>query len=210
MLPSHTTFRCVGVIGGVFVCMGYAVKITTHAVDVVTGADKAPVIVAEASGVRRKSFFGGDLHKRGARSTDWGSSLTPGGSPYASYAGSPAPGSSFPSPYLGPTPGTPAGFGLGLSSPGFGPASPAMGTAATAGSPYAPSAGLPSPYTPSAPSPYSPSMPSPANKYAHFPPTPNPANGPGSGVPSASAGPPPRRENGHHPANGAHGGKKDD
>lgn len=209
------TNRCVGVVGGVFVCMGYAVRITTHAVDVVTGADKAPVIVAEASGVRRKHWGSGELHQRvgAGRSSDWGSNQ---GSPYASYAGTPVAGgfASHPaSPFLSTSPNIPA-YGLGLMPPSFGPSSPSLQTAATAGSPYTPSA--PSPYTPSMPSPYAPrSPPNTAGLYAPFPPTPNPAvNGAGLGFPSAPPPPPPsgpsRRENGHaHPANGI-GGKKDD
>jgi len=41
--------RCVGVIGGIFVCMGYAIRITSRAVDVVSGADQTQgTIAAEA------------------------------------------------------------------------------------------------------------------------------------------------------------------
>jgi hypothetical protein len=61
--------RCVGVVGGVFVCMGYAIRITSRAVDVVSGADHTQgTIAAEASGVRpgglRSKFSGSQLHSR--------------------------------------------------------------------------------------------------------------------------------------------------
>ncbi|THH31202.1 hypothetical protein EUX98_g2981 [Antrodiella citrinella] len=60
--------RCVGVVGGVFVCMGYAVKITSRAVDVVSGADRQQgLVAAEATGVGasiRKKWGGGELRSR--------------------------------------------------------------------------------------------------------------------------------------------------
>ncbi|EDR04049.1 endoplasmic reticulum-derived transport vesicle ERV46 [Laccaria bicolor S238N-H82] len=60
--------RCVGVIGGVFVCMGYAIRITTRAVEVVSGADQTPgIVAAEASGAKvglRSKWGGGELRAR--------------------------------------------------------------------------------------------------------------------------------------------------
>ncbi|KAG6895941.1 hypothetical protein C0992_011459 [Termitomyces sp. T32_za158] len=61
--------RCVGVIGGIFVCMGYAIRITTRAVEVVSGADATPgIVAAEASGVKvglRAKWGGSELRSRG-------------------------------------------------------------------------------------------------------------------------------------------------
>jgi len=70
ILIGYRRFRCVGVIGGVFVCMGYAIRITSRAVDVVSGADQAQgTIAVEATGVRtgsglRAKFTGSQLHAR--------------------------------------------------------------------------------------------------------------------------------------------------
>ncbi|KAI0090214.1 DUF1692-domain-containing protein [Irpex rosettiformis] len=175
--------RCVGVVGGVFVCMGYAVRIGSHAMDVVTGADKTPgIVAAEASGVGRRKWQGGELRPRVVRQGNgW---TVEGGSPYGSYAGTPVSGgfSSPSSPYLGAGNGSSTPAGLGLYSPSFGPppASPRtpasnLPTAATVGSPYST---VSSPYLPSANIPTSP--PQTAGLYTHFPPTPNPANGNGS------------------------------
>jgi hypothetical protein len=70
---SYRQFRCVGVIGRVFVCMGcmgYAIRITSHAVDVVSGADQTQGMIAvEVTGVRtgsglRAKFTGSQLHAR--------------------------------------------------------------------------------------------------------------------------------------------------
>ncbi len=218
--------------------MGYAVRITSHAMDVVTGADKTPgIVAAEATGVGRKKWGGSEIRSRVVRQgSGW---TTEGGSPYGSYLNTPVagafsnPGSPYPN-GLSPTPGThSSGYGLGLSSPSLAPSSPAappisavggFPTAATVGSPYQRS-GSGSPYTPPLPVPNSP--PASAGLYAHFPPTPNPVDGtqtsfprsPALGSPmfpsqhGASAPPPPRRENGVlHLSNGSLGaaGKKDD
>ncbi|KAI0926321.1 hypothetical protein AcV5_008816 [Taiwanofungus camphoratus] len=96
--------RCVGVIGGVFVCMGYAVKITSYAVESVAGVDKTQgIVAAEASGVGvgvRKRFSSADLRLRPGtnkvvrQGTGW---VVEGGSPFGSYAGTPLSGA-FPSP----------------------------------------------------------------------------------------------------------------
>lgn len=211
--------------------MGYAVRITSHAVDVVTGADKtAGIVAAEASGAGRKKWGGGELRSRAGRT---GGAWTPeGGSPYGSYAGTPTTGfAQLGSPYLSSpyggngatTPGAQAqgaGYGLGLSSPSFGPAgSPRIPHSAPGNFPTAATVG--SPYSPYAPPPTSP--PTTAGLYAHFPPTPNPPHGAnGDGFPSSPApastfsaqqgSAPPRRENGtRHSSHGSLGAtKKDD
>ncbi|OBZ72380.1 ER-derived vesicles protein ERV41 [Grifola frondosa] len=235
--------RCVGVIGGVFVCMGYAVKITTHAVEAVSGADKTQgIVAAEATGISaniRKKFGSADLRLRSGSSgsrvvrqgTGW---AVEGGSPYGSYASTPvstafansspftpsfpANGSAAASPNPALTPGgRPVGYGLGFSSPSFGPASPStrppLGTPGSVGSPFPTAATAGSPYVPVAMS--TPPTPGTANGlYAHFPPTPNVANGSPTGF-AAQQGLPPRRESGlRHGSNGHLGAdviaKKDD
>ncbi len=69
---SHKLYpSVVGVVGGVFVCMGYAVKIGTHAVDVVTGAEHSNGIVAAGStnisANLRKRFNPTDLRLRSGK-----------------------------------------------------------------------------------------------------------------------------------------------
>lgn len=195
--------------------MGYAVRISSHAIDVVTGADKTPgIVAAEATGAGRKKWSGGELRSRVVRQ---GSGWTvDGGSPYGSYNSTPVAGgfSSPGSPYFSnpvvsnSTPGTPgSGHGLGLSSPSFGPslsprpssATPdSFPTAATAGSPYLSS------------TPVTASPPTTAALYSHFPPTPNYANGHGNG--NGNGFPQSPKLNGaKHYGNGSLGGvKKDD
>ncbi|KAI0656412.1 DUF1692-domain-containing protein [Cubamyces menziesii] len=220
--------RCVGVIGGVFVCMGYAVKITGHAVDAVTGADKTNgIVAAETSSIStnlRKRFGSADLRLRPSnrvvrQGSGW---VVEGGSPYGSYAGTPvsagfaSPGPQQ-SPYAPSYPGSPnpapttpgsATYGLGIG------ASPLMGSRPPPSSSSRPSSfvgtpGSPFPTAATAGSPYTPngagltSGPTTPGLYAHFPPTPNAGNGvPPSGFAAQQAGGPPRRENGV--------GKKDD
>ncbi|TFK61941.1 DUF1692-domain-containing protein [Pluteus cervinus] len=211
--------RCVGVIGGVFVCMGYAIRITTRAVEVVSGSDSSPgLVAAEASGAKaglRGKWGGGELRSRTRlvpQGSGWTMEGVPGspmpgtGSPYSSYAGTPANGT-FPlpsahSPYLAPGsvppspgPGTPIGLGYAPTGSAFGPppSAPPMGRSPSLG--YGPlkgpatSNGLPgSPYGGQ-------QVPLPATPaYGHFPPTPNPANGNGSGFPNG--GPPKKVANG--------------
>ncbi|THH18969.1 hypothetical protein EW146_g2115 [Bondarzewia mesenterica] len=190
--------RWAGVVGGVFVCTAWALRITTRAVTIVAGPSDedniTPTESAHASGLRRK-WVGGALRARpgsqGRVIRQGNSWVVEGGSPYSSYAGTPVsavsgtPYSPF-SPATAPLPPPPMsgrsvsggslsaggpGFGLGLPSSAFGPASarsPAPGqpsgfpTAATAGSPYPGSVGIPAQSL-------SPS-------YTHFPPTPNPGS----------------------------------
>ncbi|KAF9006770.1 DUF1692-domain-containing protein [Hymenopellis radicata] len=199
--------RCVGVIGGVFVCMGYAIRVTTKAVEVVAGTDdSASLVASEASGAKvgkglRSKWGGGEIRSR-TKIVRQGSGWAVDG---AGYAGSPVPGygsySNTPagSPFLGSqpvysNPGTPS---IGsFSSPGaFGPHSPNPRSAV----PPPPSRGMRtsslgidsavatagSPFE-SAPIPGTPS-------YAMFPPTPNPAMGGGfpMGPPPGAASFPP-------------------
>ncbi|PFH45459.1 hypothetical protein AMATHDRAFT_71676 [Amanita thiersii Skay4041] len=87
--------RCVGVLGGIFVCMGYAIRITTRAVEVVSGADQTPgIVAAEASGVKvglRAKWGGGHLRSRGSRTVSGGAvaAAMSGSSPYSSFANTP-------------------------------------------------------------------------------------------------------------------------
>ncbi|KAH7928313.1 DUF1692-domain-containing protein [Leucogyrophana mollusca] len=133
--------RCVGVIGGVFTCASYFLRVTVRAVEAVSGADATPgLVAAEATGVRRK-WTGGHLRARSNAQNNTGRVIRQGSgwvvegssSPYASYANTPvsggfAPQSPFPnSPYLSSpapppsAPGTPRGVGLGLAPSTFGP-----------------------------------------------------------------------------------------
>ena len=160
--------RVVGVLGGVFVCMGYAIRITTRAVEVVSGADQTPgLVAAESSGVKvglRAKWGGSELRARPGSSklvpqgSGW---VMEGGSssPYSSYNTTPLlsgfPSSSgLPSPYINsatsapstPQPGTPGSIGLGYPSSPFGPVPSPGGIRASA------SLG-PSPRTPGPPGP---------------------------------------------------------
>ncbi|KII84363.1 hypothetical protein PLICRDRAFT_46260 [Plicaturopsis crispa FD-325 SS-3] len=209
--------RCVGVVGGVFVCMGYALRIGARTYEVVSGADQSPgIVAAEASGAHRlRSKWGGtDLRSR-TKIIRQGSGWTAAdgnGSPLPSAALS-APYSPY-SPYLSTPSQTPVGSprpGVGL---GFGPPSPfgpppartpntgSFPTAATVGSPYTSSprpdslyAGSPRPGSVYGQLPSTPAR----DSYSIFPPTPNPANG--GGFPSTPPPPMGRKVS---------GGKKDD
>lgn len=123
-------------------CMGYAIRITTRAVEVVSGADQTPgIVAAESSGVKvglRAKWGGGELRSRpgGGKLVPQGSGwvMEGGGtSPYSSYSntpsGFPSPsGLPSPSPYSAtsapstPRPVTPGSIGLGLPSSSFAPA----------------------------------------------------------------------------------------
>jgi len=85
--------------------MGYAIRITTRAVEVVSGADQTPgIVAAESSGVKvglRGKWGGSELRPRpmGGKLVPQGSGWVMeggGGSPYSSYN----PGSGFPSPVV--------------------------------------------------------------------------------------------------------------
>lgn len=178
--------------------MGYAIRVTTKAVQVVAGSDEsASLVAAEASGAKigkglRSKWGGGEIRSR-SKIVRQGSGWSMEGSGYTS----PAPGySSFSNTPAGsPFLGTPAGFsnpsspnlGHSFSSPPvFGPHSPnprnippppsrGMRTSSLGVDSHAASA---SPFE-AAPLPGTPS-------YGVFPPTPNPAFG--GGFPT---GPPP-------------------
>jgi hypothetical protein len=129
--------RCVGVVGGVFVCMGYAIRITTRAVEVVSGADHAAgIVTAESSGAKvglRAKWAGSELRSRskGGKLVPQGSGWTMeggSGSPYSSYNTTPVTGGFSPSTAPSPfnphhsMPNTPnPGMGLGYPSSTFGP-----------------------------------------------------------------------------------------
>ncbi len=98
----HLLIRCVGVLGGVFVCMGYAIRVTNRAVEVVSGSadGSGGIVAAESSGVRvglRAKWGGGELRSRvGKSAIPQGSGWTVDGGPlsasYASYTGTPVSG----------------------------------------------------------------------------------------------------------------------
>ncbi|KAL5485876.1 hypothetical protein ACEPAI_6919 [Sanghuangporus weigelae] len=124
--------RVVGVVGGVWCCAGWAFRISSKAIDVVSGADRAPGIVAaaEASGAqtRRSSRWGaggssGELRARVSRQANgW---VVDGGSPYGSYAGTPV-GSAFAGANGAAGWSSPQVYGGSVSTPG--PYSPAPAT----------------------------------------------------------------------------------
>ncbi|KAF8155285.1 endoplasmic reticulum vesicle transporter-domain-containing protein [Mycena galopus ATCC 62051] len=115
--------RCVGVIGGVFVCMGYALKVTTAAVSALVdnSGDEIPPAVASASALRTK-FSGASLTKRARPSSG---RLVPQGNGWVmeSAPGSPVPYGGASSPYSG----TPVSSTFPPPSP-FSPASPYPGS----------------------------------------------------------------------------------
>ncbi|KAL4062169.1 endoplasmic reticulum vesicle transporter-domain-containing protein [Scleroderma citrinum] len=131
--------RCVGVIGGVFTCASYFLRVTVRAVEAVSGSNNTSgIVAAEATGVRKR-WTGSTLRARPTTNrASWIAEGSPSPSPYASYATTTAsPGfpsqNTYPySPYLSasaalpqtgsvpPTPNTAIGFGMpGPSS--FGP-----------------------------------------------------------------------------------------
>ncbi|KAF8054932.1 endoplasmic reticulum-golgi intermediate compartment protein 2 [Lyophyllum atratum] len=156
--------RCVGVLGGVFVCMGYAIRITTRAVEVVSGADaKGGLVAAEASGVKvglRQKWGGQELRARAGKMVRQGTGWVMEGkgesSPYASYAGTPVSGG-FPtpgaqSPFVSAgfqqPPLTPSGVPL-PATPGIGMGFPSAGSVGSAFGPTPVSASVRSPSGPS-------------------------------------------------------------
>jgi len=228
--------RCVGVVGGVWCCMGWAIRVGYKAVEVASGADKTPgIVAAEASGAKRK-WGGGELRSRVTRQgSGW---VVEGGSPYGSYASTPvvpafAPASPSlrndsvsPVPSFGPAIGNGhgngaanGGHGLGLGSPSFGPAPSASSghrrvssISVAQGAPGSPSfptgATAGSPYGGSNPgSPYFP--PTPNTNVSGFPSSPAPGAGfPRSPVPGSPAFGPPKRESSLR--NASRDGKKSD
>ena len=201
-------------VGGVWVCAGWALKVGSKAVEVVSGADKtAGIVAAESSGVtKRRKWAGGELRSRVTRQgTGWS---VDNGSPYGSYHTTPVTGAfSAQSPLPPPTPmsaqsaysvyspapnsggfplsanghGNGNGFGLGLHSPngnGNGHLVPPTPGSAAGGG-YP----IPSPYASTFPPSPNPTSPNGAtNGHALL----SPGFGPSSPMP-APVGPPPRR-----------------
>ena len=115
--------------------MGYAIRVTNRAVEVVTGVDESSSIVAaESSGVRvglRGKWGGGELRSRGKsakvipQGSGWTLEGSTTGSPYASYAGTPLPAAYSPSlgvgvspsPYLPQSAGSLPSYSSRLHSP---------------------------------------------------------------------------------------------
>ncbi|KAJ7189818.1 endoplasmic reticulum vesicle transporter-domain-containing protein [Mycena pura] len=196
--------RCVGVIGGVFTCMGYAIRVTTAAVEAVTGDSSAEITPAVASSTSlRSKFSGASLRSRPKsgrlvpQGNGWVMEGTPGSpAPYGgSPFGTPVSGSFPPaSPYLpspnapySPAPSQPASPAVGL---GFGPPprrTPGINSPRplSVGGAAAVAAAGSVPGTP---------------QYGIFPPTP----GPGAGF---TVPPPPQ---GKRSTSGSPSGKKDD
>ena len=132
-------YRCVGVIGGVFTCASYFLRVTVRAVKAVSGSNNTSgIVAAEATGVRKR-WTGGTLRARPVPNrTSWIAEGAPSPSPsYASYATTASPGfpsqNAYPySPYLStlsglpqtgsvpPTPNTGVSIGMPGSS-SFGP-----------------------------------------------------------------------------------------
>jgi len=191
---SPSLLRCIGVVGGIFVCVSYAVRVGVKAIDVVTGTDQSSGLVpptpTKVSGARSK-WTGGDLRARGkgpgsTRVVQQGNGWvvekdSPYGSPYNSpYLGTS--NSALPSPYLPTSPGTPS-FGPppSVTRSTFGPVSPVPPSPGTrslsinAPPPYSPRV----PHTPSLlsrPASFHQNDPAPGTPHNHFPPTPGPSD----------------------------------
>jgi len=113
--------------------MGYAIRVTTRAVEAVAGSDQAAgIVAAEATGVKlglRAKWGGGDLRSRPkSKLVPQGSGWTmegASGSPYSSYAGTPVAGAFSPgmpqSPYM-------MSPGIGMTPPGATPGTPLPST----------------------------------------------------------------------------------
>ncbi|KAF8177116.1 endoplasmic reticulum vesicle transporter-domain-containing protein [Mycena galopus ATCC 62051] len=149
--PLLPVSRCVGVIGGVFVCMGYALKVTTAAVSALVdnSADEIPPAVASASALRTK-FSGASLTKRARpfsgrlvpQGNGWVMESAPGspvpyGGASSPYSGTPV-SSTFPPPSpfspASPFPGSPSGFpGSQPGTPGTGYGPPPMSARSSSG-----------------------------------------------------------------------------
>lgn len=193
--------------------MGYAIRITSRAVDVVTGADQTQgTIAAEASGVRagglRSKWSGSQLLSRkptGGRVLRQGAGwvVEGTGGPSSSYGPTPMSSTFVGTPTSG-YPNSPNPYSPYVTSPSHLAPPPTVNGSAP-NSPLAPSVGLglgspaygpsltprspnmfpTSPYTPTSPGTLSLPPRTPSSGYGHFPPTPNPAN-------NGSFPPPPR------------------
>jgi hypothetical protein len=132
--------RCVGVIGGVFTCASYFLRVTVRTIEAVTGADSTQgIVAAESTGVKRK-WAGGQLHQRSAVNTGrvvrqgngWVVEGT--GTPYSATPGtggfgpmSPYPYPSFPSTTPAPPPPPSASAASTVFGPGSVPPTPGVG-----------------------------------------------------------------------------------
>ena len=166
--------RCVGVIGGVFVCMGYAVRLGEKAKVAVVGRDESDdAIAAEASGVRssrglRAKWSGNSLQ---SRRTSNGKVVRQGNGWVVEGSGSPYGGTPMSGSFVGST-------------------TPTSGYMATPRSPYLPYVASPSLGPP--PSPYpngsgsAPPSPAPGTLGLGFP---SPAFGPARGTPQSGSYP---------------------
>jgi hypothetical protein len=199
--------RSIGVIGGIFTCMGFAIKVGSKAVEVVTGPDTSTgIVAAEASGVQKSKWRGGNLISRSGSSgsrvlrqgNGWvieGSDSPYGGSlagtpsttqsPYVNGAyGSPFPASPFPASPAAFGPPPRSGTGTPLMSPavgsgqglGFGPTVPQRSNSSSGY--LAPGSASNAPAAG-----YRDSVPSTPAGYSVFPPTPAPNAGFGSPQP---------------------------
>ena len=154
--------RCVGVIGGVWVCTGWTIKVGSKVTEVVTGPDKTQgIVAAEATGIKKR-WGGGELRAR----------TNVGLSPYNSYAGTPMSGTFSHA-------GTPVGNYFPSSTP-VSPLAPPLSSASA--SPQVASGSI---YVSPPPHATSPFPPSPLPGAAGFPSSPNPRQ---SGFPSPIAG----------------------
>ncbi|KAJ7719622.1 DUF1692-domain-containing protein [Mycena maculata] len=205
--------RCVGVIGGVFTCMGYALRVGSAAVSAVVGesaGEITPAAVSSSSALRTK-FSGASLRARPKsgrlvpQGSGWvmeGEPAYGGGSPYGTpvSASFPPPSPFTPvSPYAS-QPGTP-GFGpppmSARSSSGLAPRAVGSPRPVSVGSAAGAGLGLQSPAYGAGGVPSAPGTP----QYGVFPPTPGPGEGFTVGTP-----PPPQGKRTSMPPPG----KKDD
>jgi hypothetical protein len=155
--------RSIGVIGGVFVCMGYAIRITSRAVTIVSGSNSRDGEIAlAATGVKvglRQKWSGGHLRSRSGKILRQGGGWAVERGP--SYSATPPLsagfGTSINSQYLNP-PGppymrspSPSQSGSAVPQGPFGvpslPSSPSPGV----GNPLPPSTYAPLPYSPTPP-----------------------------------------------------------
>ena len=127
--------RCVGVIGGVFVCMGYAIRVTVRAVEVVTGNDSSQgIVAAESSGVKvglRSKWGGSNLRSRSGKLVPQGSGWVMENAPgSAALTGTPISGTYPSSPYLNsPFAGSPSFTNSAVFGPPSAPGTPLPGSA---------------------------------------------------------------------------------
>jgi len=120
--PIQFLIRVVGVVGGVWCCMGWAVKISFRAYEAVTGTSEGdePIVAIESTGVKRR-WGGGELKKRVVQQgngwvvtgeSDWGANtpVTAASAYSAAYASSPGFASSFPLPPSAPPTASVGGY----------------------------------------------------------------------------------------------------